>query len=258
MFQIRVIFLLTLFSCTSCAQAPKPNDPVIKEHVIELGASKILVTEAEYAPVSPFVFVGLHDNEETAAEAASVVLKERGGRFISIENNRERFIDFLLNDKTFRFDPNRIFTDEGRRKTLKVFKNEDTAATEALGRLSSFILQLIPDTAVVIAVHNNTSNEYSITRYRRELKDDAAAIHINPAMDPDDFVFTTDKDCFNYIKSRNWNVVLQDNRQVTDDGSMSVYFGKKGLPYINIEAEYGHLEQQLQMIRIVLEYLSLK
>jgi D-alanyl-D-alanine dipeptidase len=52
------------------------------------------------------------------------------------------------------------------------------------------------------------------------------------------------------------NVVLQDNRQVTDDGSLSVYCGKWGIPYVNVEAQHEHLEQQLQMLKVLLRIIA--
>jgi hypothetical protein len=35
---------------------------------------------------------------------------------------------------------------------------------------------------------------------------------------------------------------------MTDDGSLSVYCGKLGIPYVNVEAQHGHLVRQLKML----------
>ena len=53
------------------------------------------------------------------------------------------------------------------------------------------------------------------------------------------------------MSSEGHNVVLQDNDKVTDDGSLSVLAGRAGIPYINVEAEDGHLQQQVEMIKTV-------
>lgn len=42
--------------------------------------------------------------------------------------------------------------------------------------------------------------------------------------------------------------MLQDNVQVTDDGSLSVRAARNGLPYVNVEAQHGHREQQVRML----------
>jgi hypothetical protein len=49
--------------------------------------------------------------------------------------------------------------------------------------------------------------------------------------------------------------MLQDNANVPDDGSMSVYFARQGIPYLNIEANNGHLKEQIEMVRAAREML---
>ncbi len=77
---------------------------------------------------------------------------------------------------------------------------------------------------------------------------DAEDVFIRDGSDPDDFFFVTERVVFDAIKRRGHNVVLQDNRRVTDDGSLSVYCGKANVRYVNVEAEHGHLKEQTQMI----------
>ena len=36
---------------------------------------------------------------------------------------------------------------------------------------------------------------------------------------------------------------------MTDDGSLSVYCGMKKIPYINVEAQRGHLQEQIAMLK---------
>jgi len=52
------------------------------------------------------------------------------------------------------------------------------------------------------------------------------------------------------------NVILQDNKGFVNDGSLSVYCGKEGCRYINIEAQKGHFEEQLKLLQIVTEIIS--
>ena len=49
--------------------------------------------------------------------------------------------------------------------------------------------------------------------------------------------------------------MLQDNANVPDDGSMSVYFAQRGIPYLNIEAHNDHLQEQIEMVRAARQML---
>ena len=62
---------------------------------------------------------------------------------------------------------------------------------------------------------------------------------------------TTEENYFDNIKRLGFNVVLQNNMKVTDDGSLSVYCGKQRIPYINVEAENGHLTEQKEMLAAI-------
>ena len=70
-------------------------------------------------------------------------------------------------------------------------------------------------------------------------------------MDPDDFIYTTDSFIFEQMKAHEINVILQDNSDPVDDGSLSVYCGKKGLKYVNIETQHGHFEEQIALIELI-------
>ena len=102
----------------------------------------------------------------------------------------------------------------------------------------------------MIALHNNSEGQYSALSYEKGAiyGSDAAAVFIADGTDPDDFFFVTETAVFDAIRGRGYNVVLQDNRRVSDDGSLSVYCGRAGVRYINVEAQHGHLEQQVAML----------
>jgi hypothetical protein len=52
-----------------------------------------------------------------------------------------------------------------------------------------------------------------------------------------------------------YHIVLQDNTNVTDDGSLSVFCARGGIDYVNVEAEHGHLVRQLKMMIFVFQKL---
>jgi len=70
-------------------------------------------------------------------------------------------------------------------------------------------------------------------------------------MDVDDFILTTDRSLFNRIKEKNINVVCEDINAIRDDGSLSVYAARNKIPYVNIEAEHQHFDEQLQMLMVL-------
>ncbi|MBK7099776.1 MAG: hypothetical protein IPH58_17615 [Sphingobacteriales bacterium] len=105
----------------------------------------------------------------------------------------------------------------------------------------------------IVALHNNTDSSYSILSYLNAK--DAEDVYINENEDIDDFFFVTARSEFEYFKSLGRNVVLQ-SEEVKDDGSLSVYCQNNGIPYINIEAQHGHLQEQAEMIKEILVFLQ--
>ncbi|MNY25704.1 hypothetical protein D3C86_1595040 [compost metagenome] len=66
-------------------------------------------------------------------------------------------------------------------------------------------------------------------------------------MDPDDLILVTEKVLFSKLKKENVNVVLQ-HQEAEDDGSLSIYAMKNNIPYLNVEVQHGHLEDNLMLI----------
>src|SRR5262249_55000455 len=104
----------------------------------------------------------------------------------------------------------------------------------------------------------NTEAHYSALSYAKggAFASDASDVFIKDGSDLDDFFFVTETAVFDALRRRGYNVVLQDNRRVTDDGSLSVYCGRSGVRYVNVEAQQGHLEQQVAMILALQEVLE--
>lgn len=111
---------------------------------------------------------------------------------------------------------------------------------------------------LLIALHNNLEDGYSMASYRVDsvYEREALSIYVGWHPDPDDFYFVTDRRIFEALQPNHYHVVLQDNAMMTDDGSLSVYCGQRGIQYVNVEAQHGHLEEQKKMIVILLERLG--
>jgi len=204
-----------------------------------------------------YLIINVNENEVTSISAALGILKEYGGKFIYLNHTGSRNIRFNLNGKFFEFDPNRIFTLAGIKKTLNNLGNYSSEAEQVVNEFAKFIIkEITKDSLYVIAVHNNSDDSYSADSYNGSYKQDAKKININKSEDPDDFFFVVRESDFEYLKLKGYNVILQDNENVRDDGSLSVYCGKNNIPYINVETQEGKYKKQFQMIEEVINCLN--
>jgi hypothetical protein len=260
---IRIKFLVALLYCSVPASGQSVMiEPVETVAWCQIGDKKIGVKTFRYGPAGKSIMVNLHHNETTAIDAAHNVLSASGGVLVHIENNNERIISFRMGNRLFRFDPNRIFTDAGIRKTLARLSERVTpGAIQAVKKFATFMKAKLPASAsVIIAVHNNEDGDLSVSSYDKggDLYREAAKVHSTDSHDADNFFLTTDLSLFQKIKKADYNVVLQHHKRVTDDGSLSVYYALKKKKYVNVETETGQLAMQEEMINTLLEILRKK
>ena len=255
-------FLIVLLQTISgCGQSAAPlHIPLVDTLLLPLGNDTVPVHKSLYGNAPAPFFVHLHHNEITADSAAQYFLQRAGGMMISVQNDRERLMQFWLAGVRYQFDPNRIFTPAGAERSLRRLGPFASAALASVLRFSDSLLSLLPDSIPLITVHNNTHGAYSLRSYLPdgELAREAADVFLNAEMDDDDFVLTTDAKLFSALRNRGINAVLQKNDDAADDGSMGYLFSKMGRSYTNVEAEHGHLEEQLRMLQAVVEELHPK
>jgi hypothetical protein len=240
----------------------QPAEVALSSHtrVVRVGETDVQLVITEGRP--GLTFLVLHDDENTAVEAGIEVIRRHGGRLIEVRAAGERNVRFEQGGRTYAFDPNRVFTVAGARETLRRQSpsGSSAAALDAVRRFAREVVDLGFDSAApaVVTLHNNTDGAYSANSYALggEFATDATAMHVPLDGEPDDFFFVTDSTAYSALHDRGFSVVLQNNATVTDDGSLSVWAGRRGLPYVNVEAEHGHLEQQIEMIEAVVEVLG--
>lgn len=204
--------------------------------------------------------LNLHDDESTSVDAALDVVRQRGGRVVELVHSSDRNLTFSVGGRPFVADPNRMFTEAGRRRTLAALSSDDPGARRALAAFADSVLAVYTSSApgVVVTLHNNTSDRYSARSYQPggEYASDAQAVTVHPGSDPDDFFFVTDRALYDALAGRGFNAVLQDNAAATDDGSLSVWAAQHGVPYVNVEAEHGHRAEQARMIAALADVLA--
>jgi hypothetical protein len=246
---------------------------------LKIGDSFINITKESFPPSSSrrshningqhqsiqYAFLNLHENENTSVVATRAFLYQNGGSLVKFNHGSTRTISFYLNSTKYSFDPNRMFTSEGIIDTLKQYGPYSTAAADEVSKFASSVLDIysFDDQTLVLALHNNAGT-YGASSYLPggSYEDDASAVFIEPNTNPSDFYYVVDPLYFDWFAKSGYNVVLQNNETVTNDGSLSYYCGLEGKSYINFEsyAEYSsygaQVVIQLDMLYAVKEMLE--
>jgi len=224
------------------------------------GSTKTEVVITQFGERKDIVMINLHDDETTSVEAAKIVLQQTGGMLIRIDNSNKRLISFVKNGKTYNFDPNRMFTKPGIKATLfRHSQRHSEEANKSVYKFGKFVLDKIPvKNKTLIALHNNDEGRLSINSYLPggDYAKDVLYASKNRKQDPDNFFLTTDKILHDRLKAEDYNTVLQENKKARDDGSLSIYYGRKNKSYVNTEAQIGQLEEQTEMIKVLVQAIN--
>ncbi len=198
------------------------------------------------------LLLNLHRDEWTSLAAASRVQGDADLCWLDHPGGRNVFV--RADEKNYAFDPNRMFTDVGLARSMASL-NEATVPPDIITKVRGEAIALVRETRmdarrVVVALHNNSEDQYSAASYLpgAVYAADADSVYLPAGSDPDDFFFVTERPLFDALAGGDMAVVLQNNATVTDDGSLSVYCARNGIRYVNVEAQHGHLEQQVAML----------
>ncbi len=215
----------------------------IHHYIINVGDARVIIQQQKNGDGKAFVH--LHQSEKTALKAARTIVQQDGGFLITLIHSGNRNIVFTLNKKQYEFDPNRIFTDAGIKKTLSEFSEYTPQAAAEVKKLADKIKVLLPK-GKIIAVHNNET--YSMLNYYpgHDLATEAHSMHVNKDHFYRNFFLVTQQQDFIRLKKYNFNSILQADNAM-DDGSLSVFLANRA--YINVEAGYDELAMQIKMLR---------
>lgn len=218
----------------------------------EVSFSRIEGADAEGGPL----LLSLHSDESTAILAATELLKRNSGTLYILENGGDRRIPVYSTTRRLTVDPNRIFSKAGITKDLRRFSIFRETEADHCAKFGQALLEMVgvTESRTVVALHNNTNGAYSIRSYLPGGSESKAAAKVHQGSDDEDnFFLVTEWHRFESLSTRGFNVVLQDNTNAPDDGSLSVHCGRHGIPYINVEAEKGNLEFQTRMLEALFE-----
>ena len=215
----------------------------IRYDLVKVGDARVIIQQQKNGDGKAFVH--LHQSEKTALKAARTVVTQEGGFLMTLIHSGDRNIVFNMHNKRYEFDPNRIFTQAGIKKTLMEFSDYTPQAASEVKKLADKIKALLPE-GKIIAVHNNET--YSLRNYfpGHDLANEVHLLHINKHQFYRNFFLVTQQKDYVRLKKSNFNSVWQAVN-VVDDGSLSVFLA--GRAYVNVEAGYDELAMQIKMLR---------
>lgn len=214
---------------------------------------------------SKILYLNVHSDETTSIETILEFQEKNKLHFTHIQHKQERKVSFEWKNKSYQFDPNRIYTENGIKNTIIPQEDVNQEIIDLVNGFASFILNNIRDYEILVTLHNNFDPNYNIDSYLPggDEAENTKEVYKNESLNPNEnifstyeFVYTTEKKYFDHLKNQKLNVILQDNEKPVDDGSLSVYCGKNNIPYMNIEAKIGAYQQQLKMIEMVHKMLK--
>jgi len=220
---------------------------------LNIGDSTITINHQYLEKDSSTLYLNIHEDEHTSIEAIRAFQKIKTVNFTFIEHSKTRRINFNIKNNNYSFDPNRIYTRLGRKNTIEPRQFLKFRPRVITKFIANHIIKIVKRYTIIVTLHNNTDVNYSIKSYLpgESESENTEEVYINEMWDADDFVYTTEKSYFDYLKAKQVNVILQKKTGYVNDGSLSIYCGQENIKYINIEAQKGHFDEQLKLIVIV-------
>ncbi len=212
-----------------------------------------LVRLVEYTKPAPSQreYFNLHGNEQASVAAARTMVQYFGGRLFTLEQAGKRYLELSWQGKPYRFDPNRMFSDEGLEKDLQRMNKHCPPVVEDYVRgFRQEVLRRLPwdKNTKFTTVHNNTAGAWTVNSFNEE-RGYAVAV-LDPIRLDDFFLVVNNQTLFDELVAGNYNVV-HHGKAVDDDGSLSVYAAKHDLPYVNVETRQGNRKRQAEMLEFL-------
>jgi hypothetical protein len=254
-----VFSIISCYSFESKAQLHPPLFDGILIDTTKIQINQFPINLVRYSFGKPTIsFLAIHDDEDTGVKAAFEFIRFSGGSILDSQYGGVRNFKFVNNAEEFQTDPNSIYTKKGIPLGISKFGPVDDDVVNHLERTGKAILKAYNPGKLgyIFTLHNNGDGGFGISSYLKgyELESAADSVFINFQMDADDLILVTELELFNKLKAANVNVVLQ-SENAADDGSLSIYAMNKKIPYLNVEVQHGHLEENLRLIEIGIKAL---
>lgn len=213
---------------------------------------RLLIDEVKAKRARYLVYYHPHENEHGSAVIARHQVRDFGGRLLEIRSQGERLITFRLKGLTYSFDPDRMFTDTGLRRSLihsGAFVT-DAALASAQALRNPVLSQLGKGRNPIVGVQNNAEDGVDVLSYQKggPMEDHALKVALNPKEKPHNFFVVLDERLFLKLHHAGFNAVLQSPAS-PDDGSLAVYCRQRKWPYVNVVAADSDIAQQQRMLK---------
>jgi hypothetical protein len=241
----------------AAARTPRPPGAPLRAQdqalAVPVGSTQVRLVVRRFG-TGGLRYLSLHENEQTAVQAAQSLLAQQAGTLVELRAQGRRLLSCRDGLRPLAFDPNRIFSDAGAAATLRQYGSCTAAGMRAAQSLRQAVLAQLagrPEEPVV-ALHNNAGARYTIDAYRPggAHAGDVAALSVAAARPHNAFFLVTRAWLFEALRAARFNVVLQSG-QPRDDGSLSVWFQQQRRAYVNVEAGFGALQEQEAMLAAV-------
>jgi hypothetical protein len=189
-------------------------------------------------------YLHIHGNEDTARDVLNVHMRTYPGIAYLIDNH-----DRNVNIHGSAIDPNRLFSRTGADRSLRDL-NPGISPQQLESVLSfldhhreNLIRHLEPEHGdLLFALHNNRN--YSVTEELNQSDDTS----IRQKNHPREFFLCTDPRDFAILRKSPYNVVLQNHKPATDDGSLSRLAAHRSFRYVNLECALGERDAQTERV----------
>lgn len=258
---LKVVLSLLLVSASFLAKAQHP--PVFAamttdSSFIKISDLNINLVKYSYKP-NGVRFLVVHDNEDTGVKAGFDYIRWSGGELIDSQYGGVRDYVFSHMDDQYRIDPNAIYTQRGVSSRLKKDYFSSNEVEKLILDAGKQIVDFYDPKSLgyILTLHNNADGGFGISSYLPgyDLSSTADSVFINFGMDGDDLLYVTEPRLFTSLKKANVNVILQ-SKFAENDGSLSVYAMQQNIPYINVEVQHGHQEENLRLIELAIATLK--
>jgi hypothetical protein len=239
--------LLSLGAACTCAAQETRIDKIV---FVGDARVRVLVLDVKPNGHATFVYFHPHENEHASALVARHTIRELGGRLVEIRSEGDRLITFRLKGSTYSFDPNRMFTDAGLKRSLSHYGPFSEAAMDSARGLRNAVLnQFDKGKKPIIALHNNAEDGVNALYYKKggQFAAQASKVAINPKEQPHNFFMVLDDGLFGRLHHAGFNTVLQ-SPDPPDDGSLAIFCQQHHWAYVNVEASEGDINQQQRML----------
>lgn len=259
---IRLFFTVLSFLLVTLVYAQK-HPPVFSAMKTDTSFIKIYdlsinIVKYSYKP-NGVKFLVVHDDEDTGVKAGFKYIRWSGGELIDSQYGNVRNYNFSFMSDKYYIDPNAIYTEIGVNTRLKKNEYSSNEVENSIVKAGKQIVDFYDpkSTGYILTLHNNAEGGFGISSYLPgyNLSNVADSVHINFQMDNDNLLYVTEPKFFTSLKKKNINVVLQ-SKTVENDGSLSVYAMQNNIPYINVEVQHGHFDENLRLIEIAIATLK--